>query len=338
MSSRSSLKSAAIQQAVADLERAVTGDAGVLISGESGTGRETMARAIHHADTIGALGALDRLFDAAANARDDSRPFIVIDCSTSHDCEAAVFGRRGEARNGEGIDHVTSTSDLYRALGGTLFLKHVHDMPTRVQLRLARVLRDGEVLVDDGSPNGTLLSLRVRVVASIDPCPNEADDDRLSSELARRLPSRIAVPSVRDRREDIPGLVRNLLGEECGSMRLPAKSASQQAVALLSALPWRGNLDEMRSVLGTLALKVPGRLVRLSDVLANVRLDNAPTPFRVAGTLKEARERFEREYVAAVLEQHNGRMSEAARSLGIQRTNLYRKVRQLAVERRNGRS
>jgi two-component system, NtrC family, nitrogen regulation response regulator NtrX len=214
----------------------------------------------------------------------------------------------------------------------------VHDLPTRVQLRLARVLRDGEVLVDDGSPDGTLLSLRVRIVASIDPSPSETEDDRLSSELARRLPSRIMVPALRDRREDIPGLVRNLLGEECGSLRLPAKTASQQAVALLSALPWRGNLDEMRGVLGTLALKVPGRRVRLNDVLANVRLDNTPTPFRVGGTLKEARERFEREYVAAVLAQHNGRMSEAARSLGIQRTNLYRKIRQLSVERRNGRS
>jgi two-component system nitrogen regulation response regulator NtrX len=111
---------------------------------------------------------------------------------------------------------------------------------------------------------------------------------------------------------------------------------SKQAAALLCALPWRGNFVELTGLLRVLVMKVPDRLIRLSDVLANVRLDGSAVTFQGRGTLKEARERFEREYVAAVLELHRGRMAEAARALGIQRTNLYRKIRQLSVQRKIG--
>jgi two-component system, NtrC family, nitrogen regulation response regulator NtrX len=91
---------------------------------------------------------------------------------------------------------------------------------------------------------------------------------------------------------------------------------------------------ELRTFLAALVLKVPDRMIRQEDVLGNIRLDGGPTTFVYTGTLKEARERFERDYVTSVLEQHRGRMAEAAKALGIQRTNLYRKVRQLSVKRR----
>ena len=113
---------------------------------------------------------------------------------------------------------------------------------------------------------------------------------------------------------------------------------STQAVGLLCALPWRGNLAELRGLLHALVMKVPDQLIRLNDILANIRLDASALTFHGGGTLKEARERFEHDYVEAVLELHRGRMPEAARALGIQRTNLYRKIRQLAVQRKNGRS
>jgi two-component system nitrogen regulation response regulator NtrX len=135
----------------------------------------------------------------------------------------------------------------------------------------------------------------------------------------------------------MPALVRYMLTDICAGLALTPRTASTQATALLAALPWRGNLRELRDLLRALALRAPGRLIRLSDVLANVRLDGAPAPFVPAGSLKQARERFEREYVASVLEQHEGRMADAAKALGIQRTNLYRKVRQLAVDRRRQR-
>ena len=103
---------------------------------------------------------------------------------------------------------------------------------------------------------------------------------------------------------------------------------------MLAALPWRGNIKELRELLRTLVVSVPGSRIRLADVLANIRLDGGGSQFAHSGSLKEARSRFEREYVASVLERHHGRMAEAAKALGIQRPNLYRKVRQLSVQRR----
>lgn len=267
-------------------------------------------------------------------------PFIVVDCSVSREIEQQVFGSTANT-NGHGeLDRISSEALLHQAFGGTLFLRSVQDMPARVQARLARVLRDGEVWIQSRDGGAVVEPIMIRAIASIDPAPTEDDEDRVVPELRKRLAAhRIELPPLRQRREDIPGLVRIHLADICESLKIPAKSASSQAMALLSALPWRGNQKEMRGLLRTLVLKAPGRLIRLSDVLDNIRLDGGAVSFMGGGTLKEARERFEREYVAAVLEQHHGRMAEAAKALGIQRTNLYRKVKQLSVARKKaGRS
>jgi two-component system, NtrC family, nitrogen regulation response regulator NtrX len=158
----------------------------------------------------------------------------------------------------------------------------------------------------------------------------------LAELLARVSGTVIDVPPLRERREEIPQLTRAFLAEACRALDVPAKTISQQATELLAALQWRGNIDELRQLVSSLAANVSERTIRLSDVLAHVKLDGQTNVFLYGGTLREARERFERDYVAQVLEQHNGRMTEAAKALGIQRTNLYRKVRQLSVRRRRG--
>ena len=169
------------------------------------------------------------------------------------------------------------------------------------------------------------------MIASVDALAGE--DDLLRPELKKRLAvHRIELPPLRRRREDIPGFVRRLVVEICWLQQIPVKAVSSQAISLLSALPWHGNLTELRALLRTLVANVAGRRIRVPDVLAHVRLD-AGVIFSTSGTLKEAREVFERDYVAAVLKQHQGRMAQAARVLGMQRGNLYRKVRQLAVTR-----
>jgi two-component system nitrogen regulation response regulator NtrX len=102
----------------------------------------------------------------------------------------------------------------------------------------------------------------------------------------------------------------------------------------LTALPWPGNLDELRTMLDRLASAVSGETIRQEDVLADLQpAPPSPPRFAVTGTLREARLAFEREYIAAVLQQHGWRMSEAARTLGIERANLYRKTRQLGIAR-----
>ena len=121
------------------------------------------------------------------------------------------------------------------------------------------------------------------------------------------------------------------------SLRIPPKTMSRSALSLIAALPWRGNASELRTLLEAVVNSLHGgRGIGLDDVLAHVRLDGGSVVFPSGGTLKQARARFEREYIATLLEQQRGRISEAAKVLGIQRTNLYRKMRSLRVARGRG--
>jgi two-component system nitrogen regulation response regulator NtrX len=103
------------------------------------------------------------------------------------------------------------------------------------------------------------------------------------------------------------------------------------ARTLLAALPWRGNADELRLLVERVALAVPRRAVLLEDVLGQISFDGASVRPPAEGTLRAARRRFERDYIVAVLLEHRGRVSEAARALGLERTNLYRKMKQLGI-------
>jgi two-component system nitrogen regulation response regulator NtrX len=114
---------------------------------------------------------------------------------------------------------------------------------------------------------------------------------------------------------------------------MPLKTLTRSGVTLLAALPWRGNAPELRAVLERLVLLTPHGSIRLEDVLSQVRIDGSEMAAAGGMSLRDARLRFERDYIAAVVRQHHGRMGEAAAALGIQRTNLYRKLRQLSVVR-----
>jgi DNA-binding NtrC family response regulator len=260
------------------------------------------------------------------------RPFVALDCSDRLGLEERLFGlatlSSGEAITG--LEQLTAACIVTAAHGGTLVLRHLPEMPVRLQTRLARLLRDGEAHIVRSGSEPALVPIAVRVVGTAE------REGELVPELARRLPVTINVPPLRERREDIPGLVRCLLGELSMAAGVAPKVASRQATELLSALPWRGNVSELEALLRTLVTHTPGRQIRLAHVLEYVRLDGRATVTTYTGTLKEARECFERDYVAAVLDRHRGRMAEAAKTLGLQRTNLYRKVRQLSVTRGSG--
>ena len=145
-------------------------------------------------------------------------------------------------------------------------------------------------------------------------------------------------PPLRDRVEDIPLLTDHFVGKACQAARVPPKSLEPPAHALLKAMPWRGNARELQGLLGSVVLNVPEGEIGLDDLLAHLHLEAAArSPFQQSGfeptTRRDARARFEREYILAVLAQHHGRIPEAARVLGIQRTNLYRKLRALRIRR-----
>ena len=312
--------SPAMREVMTLVARAAAMRAGVMIRGEEGTGRQLAARAIH-AQQIG-----------------EAARFVAVDCA-AHDgdeLDAELFGAPAAAADEaatRGLERVSRNSRLHDALGGTLYLQNVTEAPARVQTRLARVLRDREAMLAETCE---AVGFDIRPIAGVDSQFDAAlQDGRVRDELFKRLSViRIDMPPLRSRREDIPALANYFVREICANLRVPPKMLARPALSLISALPWRGNAGELKTMLeGVIhgSKDVPG--IGLEDVLAFVRLDGGSVVFSNGGTLKQARVRFEREYIASVLEQHHGRMSEAARALGIQRTNLYRKMRSLRVTR-----
>ena len=111
----------------------------------------------------------------------------------------------------------------------------------------------------------------------------------------------------------------------------PARTLTQAALALVGALTWPGNLAELRDALARVVANTRDDVIQVEHLLPALHLHRAPAPFFPAGHLRDARQRFERDYIAAVLQHHGWRMSDAAQTLGIQRPNLYRKARQLGI-------
>jgi DNA-binding NtrC family response regulator len=303
------------------VQRAASGRCGMLICGERGTGREMIARALH------------------AYGPNPHAPFIKIDCSgpSPEELELQLFGGlnkriTGGAHERRSLERIGSSSRLIDAVGGILFLENVTELPARAQARLVRVLRDREAFLDGAREP---VALDLRAIASVDTAVAAAvEEGRLRDDLHERLTLiRIDVPALRQRREDIPVLATHFLKDICRANGKAMKTFTRPALTLLAALPWRGNAPELRGLLERLVLLVPGGLIRLEDVLAHTQFEGTLSPAGVDATLRQARARFERDYIAAALQHHRGRIADAAKVLGIQRTNLYRKMRRLNLVR-----
>jgi DNA-binding NtrC family response regulator len=305
------------------VRRAAPGRCGIVVTGERGSGHEMIARAVH-----------------SHGPRPDA-PFVSFDCvgSADDDIEAALFGSASGTREGRSperrtLERIGTDGRLHAARSGTIFLKNVLELPARVQMRLVRVLRDREVVLE-GDGDRPARPFDVRPIASVEGSLEGAlEEGRLRPDLYERLSLiRMDVPSLRERREDIPVLASHFVKALCRSNGVPLKTLTRPALTLLQALPWRGNAPELRGLLERLVLLIPHGLIRLEDVLAHTQIESSVSPTGLDATLRQARNRFERDYIAAVLHHQHGRIAEAARVLGIQRTNLYRKMRRLNLIR-----
>ena len=202
----------------------------VMIAGEFGTGRETVARLIH-ASSVRSAG-----------------PFLKLDCN------GASFSALNDTLFGRG----RADGLLGRAESGSLFLEHVEEMPSKLQERLARLLR---------SAADAEIASAIRVFVAVQ--PDVADlvrDGRVRTGLYQQLALvRVDVPPLRDRRDDVPLLARQMLSDLGRTRGFPRKTLTRSALTLLGALPWPGNLPELRGLLERLAVMVPGGVVRLED-------------------------------------------------------------------------
>ena len=292
---------------------------GMVLVGEAGSGRAIAARTRH---------ALDHEYV--------TRPFIRVDCEASAgpDLERRIFGSVEFAAGSPepAAESVSRAGAVVAAQGGTLFLTHLSEAPARVQARLASILRDREAFSTDVNE---VIPLDIRVIAAVAPDIDAAvADGRLRKDLFERLAQvRIEVPPLRRRREDLPLLAAMFLRRACQQERSAPKRFSRAALALLAALPWRGNAGELGSAVTTMVRSCRHPVIQLEDVLDHVNLDRASDPVDQTLNLRDARAQFEREYISRELIRHHGRVGDAARTLGMQRTNLYRKVRQLKISK-----
>ena len=303
-------RSAAIARVHELVRRAALSDAGVLLVADAGADVTSVAAELH------------------SRARRNGAPFVQIDCASADPArlDLWLFGTAPDAP--ADLEAISRDSQVAASFGGTLFLRDIAELPASVQSRLARIARDGEVQID-GQP----VTTNLRWIASASPgIESEVQTNRFRSDLYRRLvKSRIDLPPLRDRAEDVPALASRVLDDWCAANGRSPRTLTQAALALLAALTWSGNLAELRAVVERAAQETPHDVIQIEDLLPALNLERAPARFVPSGQLREARLRFERDYISAVLQHHGWRMADAAATLGIQRPNLYRKARQLGI-------
>ena len=237
----------------------------------------------------------------------DGAPFVKLSCSAVTAAELR--------------DVVTKTPSA------TIYLENLSELSVALQQKVERYIQSEAA--DAGADPASI----PRFIAGAQPrLWSKVDRGEVRRELVDALSIvKIDLPPLRQRPEDIPLFAMHFLKQACAHHGIPLKSFTPSALTLLSALPWRGNASEVQSMCERLAVTVPRGMVMLEDVIANVRFEGAEAAGRSKETLKVARDRFERDHIAAALQHHKGRMGPTAEELGIERTNLYRKIKQLGV-------
>ncbi|MCX7329587.1 MAG: sigma-54 dependent transcriptional regulator [Hyphomicrobiales bacterium] len=311
-------RSTAANQLRATLERVAPTNARVMITGDPGTGKELAARTLH-----------------ALSSR-ASGPFVVINSATitPESMEEELFGI--EAVEGR----LRRVGALEEAHSGTLYLDEVSDMPKETQGRILRVLIDQNFQRVGGT---TRVHVDVRIVSST--CKDivgEIAAGRFREELFHRLNVvPIRVPSLSERREDVPDLIDFFMEQLSVASGLPRRSIAGDAMAVLQSHEWPGNVRELRNNVERLMILTKG------DPLAEVTTEMLPaevgalvpvTPTGSGGEklmslpLREAREIFEKEYLVAQIARFSGNISRTAEFIGMERSALHRKLKSLCVE------
>ncbi len=307
-------ESPAIKKLVEQIGRAAKSNASVLVTGERGTGKELVARAIHMLSPR-AKGPLEKLNCAAL-------PSELIE-SELFGHEAGAFTGATKQRRGK----------FERASGGTLFLDEVGDMPLPMQAKLLRVLQEREIERVGGSET---LTVDVRVVAATNrdllaACESAAFRADLYDRL-NVLP--LAIPPLRARREDVPLLARHFLALASASNDRRDMVLDDGALAALCAYAWPGNVRELKNVIERLVILTPDARICSDDVAACLPSGNTAktaglyrpgVPFRVL--VDEA----ERVVIQEALAHHGGQMAATARALDLERSHLYKKARALGL-------
>jgi two-component system nitrogen regulation response regulator NtrX len=302
--------SPAFQKVLEQATMAARTDARVLLTGESGTGKELLAAHIHAASPFSA------------------GPFVKVNCAAipTELIESELFGHEKGAFTGAAS---ARRGKFELADDGTLFLDECGDLHASSQAKLLRVLQEGEFHRVGGEQP---IRVSVRVLAATNRDLGEmVAQDKFREDLYYRLcVVPVRVPSLRERREDIRPLAEYFLAEFCARNNFRPKAFDPAAFEALEDYTWPGNIRELRNVVERMAILAQGELLQPESVPVEVRFPKNQGP---RGNLRETRESAERDHILRALKDAEWNVSGAARTLGMERTNLHKRIRALGIER-----
>jgi len=311
-------KGEAMRRVMAQVERVAASEARVCIFGETGTGKELVARTIH-----------ERSPRAAG-------PFVTLNCAAvpAELIESELFGHEKGSFTGASGRHM---GKFEQADQGTIFLDEIGDMPLNMQAKLLRVLEEGEI-ERIGADKPMTVNVRV-VVATHRDLEARVREEKFRQDLFHRIHVfPFLLPPLRDRRDDIPDLVGHFAGQMCAQNGWKPIPFTADAMQALQSHSWPGNVRELRNLVERLMLLATEGQVDLGTVQMALPKptsgSGAATHATGSGALADRVQSFEREVILAELKRSHQNMSLAAKTLGLERSHLYKKAEQLGIDLR----
>ncbi len=298
---------------MAQVERVAASETRVCILGETGTGKELIARSLHQ------------------HSPRSSGPFVALNCAAvpAELIESELFGHEKGSFTGAAGRH---TGKFEQAERGTLFLDEIGDMPLPMQAKLLRVLEEGEV-ERIGGDRPIKVDVRV-VVATHRNLEALVREGKFRQDLFHRVyVFPLTLPPLRERREDIPSLVQHFAAQVCAQNDWKPVAFAPQAIEALRDYPWPGNIRELRNVVERLMLLATESSVTQQTVES--ALPAAPAGVSAStssGSLTARVQEFERETVLAELKRQHNHITNTAKALGVERSHLYKKAEQLGID------
>ena len=301
------------------VERAAPSDVPILIVRENGAGKELVARAVHDLSPRG------------------GQPFVKMNCAAvpSELVESELFGHEKGAFSGAVAQR---RGRFEQADGGTLFLDEIGDMPAPMQAKLLRVLQDGEITRVGGAGE---IRVDVRVISATN---KEIDtllsEGRFREDLYYRISTlTVRTPPLREHAGDVPALAAHFVEAACRRNHWKPRRLSAEALEVLSQQPWKGNVRELRNVVERLLILSDADPIGAAEVRAALPAAgpaSRPTRAPPSGSLRDLTDAYEREVIRERLRLSGGHVTNAARSLGLERSHLYKKCKQLGIDMREG--
>src|SRR5919199_148857 len=308
-----------LRQVMAAVGRAAPTNATVLIQGESGVGKELVARTIHRTS----LRTRER--------------FVQVNCAAIPEelIESELFGHEKGSFTGATEKQVGKFEQADR---GTIFLDEVGDMSAKAQAKVLRVLQEGEV---ERLGSARSIKVDVRVIAATNKdLEQEIEKGSFREDLYFRLSViPIRVPPLRERREDIPALVRHFVDLFSRENNRRPQRFTPAALDYLQKARWKGNVRELKNTVERLIIMTPGEVIDVDDLRDVVRLESKPAASdnqkERPGTLREFKESAERAFLVGKLRENNWNISKTAEVIGTPRSNLYKKLEQYGIRQEN---